>query len=687
MRCSYVLLILLASLVTVFTQEPSETPAPIREQVVVTASRTETRIGDTPASIVTLSKREIETSAAPTIDDMLRQTAGFSIFRRSSSRNANPTTQGVSLRGVGASGASRSVVLFDGVPLNDPFGGWIQWNRVSPTELDSIEVLRGGASSLYGDGGLSGAVNMLPQSHLNADVGVFGIDLFGGTQKTLSGSLFLGYRLPKKWFVDGSFGSFQTRGYKPVEESARGPVDSYAGVRSNNFRGRIARNLGEVRSIFVSPTYFGEVRSNGTGLQTNRTHIRQLVVGGDLQKGAIFRWRAYGGAQVFDQVFSSVNVTRTSELPTRVQRVPVQNAGLSMSVSKVFDDHQLIGGLDIRNVRGSSDEIAYTNGLPTSLVGPGGRQTIVGAFVQDFVKIGSKLVIVGSLRADRWSNYKAFSANRMLSTGLTTMTAFPDREESSFSPKISALFHLSDRFSLYANASRSFRSPTLNELYRSFRVGNVLTLANENLRAERSSNFEGGISFGEKRTFMRASGFWTLIDGPIANITIFTTPTLITRQRLNAVGTTRSTGIEIEGETSFKYLSLSAGYLYVDPRVLSDLPGAILVTANPTPGNLNIPQVARHQFTFQTTYTRSRWTVAVQGRTSSSQFDDDQNLFRLEPYAQIDLYASREIKEGIKVYVAVENVFNSRYSVGRTPIRTVASPINLRIGIRWNEEK
>ncbi|MEQ1643232.1 MAG: TonB-dependent receptor plug domain-containing protein, partial [Pyrinomonadaceae bacterium] len=300
MRGCYGILIFIATLGPVFAQQTTETPEPIREQVVVTASRSETRIGDTPASIVTLSKREIETSAAPTIDDMLRQTVGFSIFRRSSSRNANPTTQGISLRGVGASGASRSVILFDGVPLNDPFGGWIQWNRVSPIELESIEVLRGGASSLYGDGGLSGAVNMLP---LQDDDLAYGIDVFGGTQKTLSGSGFLSSEF-KNWLFALSGSSYQTRGYKPVEESARGPVDSYAGVRSSNFRGRLGRDLGGIGSIFLSPSYFGEVRSNGTGLQTNRTHLRQLVFGGDLQKSVAFRWRAYGGTQVFDQVFS-----------------------------------------------------------------------------------------------------------------------------------------------------------------------------------------------------------------------------------------------------------------------------------------------------------------------------------------------------------------------------------------------
>lgn len=138
-------------------------PAPLSETVQVTANRTETRIGETPASVVTLSSTELETTAAPTIDDALRQVAGFSLFRRTGSRHANPTAQGVSLRGVGASGASRSLVLFDGVPLNDSFGGWVQWNRVPPISVERIEVLRGGASSLYGDSSLSGTINILPK--------------------------------------------------------------------------------------------------------------------------------------------------------------------------------------------------------------------------------------------------------------------------------------------------------------------------------------------------------------------------------------------------------------------------------------------------------------------------------------------------------------------------------------------
>jgi hypothetical protein len=136
-------------------------PAPFSEEMTVTATRTETRLNDTAASVVTLSSAELEMTAAVTLDDALRQVAGFQLFRRAGSRTANPTTQGVSLRATGASGASRALVLADGIPLNDPFGGWINWGRVPRESVSRVEVLRGGFSHLYGSGALGGVVNIL----------------------------------------------------------------------------------------------------------------------------------------------------------------------------------------------------------------------------------------------------------------------------------------------------------------------------------------------------------------------------------------------------------------------------------------------------------------------------------------------------------------------------------------------
>jgi len=649
------------------------TPKPISEQVVVVADRSGSTIGETPASVTVLSKPDLDASAAPTLDETLRQSVGFSTFRRSGSRTSNPTTQGVSFRGTGSSGASRAAVLFDSVPLSDPFGGWVQWERVPAIAVEQVEVLRGGASSLYGDYALSGAVNIIPRKAERNHA--FSAEAFAGGQDTFSGSAFAGAGWQGFTF-DAAAAAFQTLGFVPVDKAARGPVDGFAGVRYTSFLGRAGREFGKTASIFLRPSIFGEVRTNGTGLQTNRTHIRQIVAGGKFSRRERLNaeWRAYGGTQVYDQTFSAANAARTAENLTRIQRVPAQNIGGSLIVSGVVGEHSLVGGIDARQVRGSSDEIVYSNGLATTKVGAGGRETAFGAFLRDLLRVGDKLVIAGSVRIDRWQNSRGVVSTLSLASNLSSTTLFTDRNETAFSPQAAILFHANDRFSVYASASSSFRSPTLNELYRTFRVGNVNTLANADLRAERATNAEAGANYNLRSFSIRSSVFWTKVDRAVSNVTLSVTPTLITRQRQN-VGATRSAGFEIEAQTTYRRLHLSAGYLFADSRV---------VASDPTLVGLRVPQIARHQFTFQARYHLKEWTLALQGRASGKQYDDDQNLFRLEPFAQIDLFASRRIGKRASVFAALENVSNSRYSTGRTPIRTVSSPVNFRVGFRWN---
>ena len=181
MRTAVKLWIIFLFFAPVFGQEPTPTPEPIRENVVVIADRTNSRVGDTPASVSVISNTDLKTAASPAVDETLRQSVGFSTFRRSGSRTSNPTTQGVSFRGAGSSGANRAIVLFDGVPLNDPFGGWVQWQRVSAVAIDQIEVLRGGASSLYGDYSLSGAIDIIPRKA--AERNTFSAEVFADLRR------------------------------------------------------------------------------------------------------------------------------------------------------------------------------------------------------------------------------------------------------------------------------------------------------------------------------------------------------------------------------------------------------------------------------------------------------------------------------------------------------------------------
>ncbi|MDQ2938557.1 MAG: TonB-dependent receptor plug domain-containing protein, partial [Acidobacteriota bacterium] len=283
-------------------------PATIAAQVTVAATRTETRISETAASVVILDSKDLDTTAAPTIDDALRQVPGFSLFRRSGSRTANPTTQGVSLRGLGASGASRALVLADGIPLNDPFGGWVYWDRVPRVAVSQVEVMRGGASHLYGNSALGGVVSI---STKIVEANVLSLETFHGNQSTPSASLFLSGR-KRDWRASLAGEVFSTKGYILVPPAERGPVDTRAGSRHATNTFKIERWFGKNQHIFGSSSFFGESRENGTPLQTNRTHIREFAFGGELTSVRTGNFSAcgYGGTQVYDQNFSAISVDR-----------------------------------------------------------------------------------------------------------------------------------------------------------------------------------------------------------------------------------------------------------------------------------------------------------------------------------------------------------------------------------------
>jgi outer membrane receptor protein involved in Fe transport len=159
-------------------------------------------------------------------------------------------------------------------------------------------------------------------------------------------------------------------------------------------------------------------------------------------------------------------------------------------------------------------------------------------------------------------------------------------------------------------------------------------------------------------------------------VTLSVTPSLITRQRQN-LGRTRSRGLEIDLELRpSDSLKLITGYLFVNAEVL-EFPGG-----DSLDGRM-IPQIARHQYSFQAVYAKpSLFDLTVQGRGSSRQFDDDQNLFALARYFTLDARISRRIRNGFEIFAAFENILNSKYEVGRTPLVTVGSPVTARVGFR-----
>jgi outer membrane receptor protein involved in Fe transport len=502
-----------------------------------------------------------------------------------------------------------------------------------------------------------------------------------GTQHTPDASVYAS-TLRGRWGLSVSAQTFANGGYVLVDPRERGPVDTPAASRNAYGELYVRRNFANGLFFFVRPSYFGESRRNGTPQQFNRTHVRQLAAGVSwaTTRAGLFDLRAHASTQVFDQSFTSVAADRASETPTRLQRVPAQGSGLSFQWSRSAGArHAFVAGLEASEVRGASDELVYVAGRPVSLVGAGGRARTVGLYARDAVRVTDRLVVTPGARFDRWRNYRAQQTTRALAgTSAPAVVSFDERVETAFSPQLAAVFRLSDSLSLNATFARAFRAPTLNELYRSFRVGNVVTLADETLSAERLTSGEAGLLFTSSRRGVaaRAGFFWADVTRPVANVTLSVTPALITRQRRN-LGRTRTRGFEAEFEKRLGGgWTVSAGYLFADARVAR-------FPADPALEGRRVPQVARQQFNFQLRYAdRGPLSFGLQGRASGAQFDDDQNLLRLGGYFTLDAFASRRLARGVEAFAAAENLTGRRYEVGRTPVLTLGPPAFLRVGLR-----
>ncbi|MGH9326600.1 MAG: TonB-dependent receptor [Terriglobia bacterium] len=654
--------------------------AHLAQQVTVTAARTKELVSKTAGSVVVLSRERLNSAAALTLDGKLSEIPGFSLYRRFDSSVANPTTQGVSLLGLGASGASRSLVLEDGFPLNDPFGAWVYWDRVPTEAVERIEVAEGGASDLYGSDALGGVVNIITRTANHSE---FSLDTSYGNENTPDAS-FWGTLVRGRWGVDLGAEGFNTDGYILVPQDIRGKVDTAAGSNHTNLTLTLHRQFSNHSRAFVRGTVLGEARKNGTPVQTNRTHLREVAAGTDWQSALLgeISVRGYGEAQTFDQNFSAIAPSRNSESLVDLQRVPAQEAGFSVQWTRTLGSWQTwVAGVEGQSVRGASNDLIYFSGKANKATGAGGRQNIDGLFGEDIIRAGSKWVFTVSARLDDWRNDRALSTTRPLVTpGPIQVTYFPARSSTAFSPRVSVLRQLTPSLSVYASANRAFRAPTLNELYRPFRVGNVETLANSNLGAEHLTGAETGMTWipRGRRLRVHASFFWSRINQPIANVTIASTPSLITDQRQN-LGSTLSQGIEVEAESEITpSLMLSGGYQFADAKILSFPTDAALV-------GLFVPQIPRNALTFEARYTKpSLLTLALQGRYLGVQYDDVLNQYPLSPAFTLDVLASHPIGNRAEVYAAFENITDDRYQAARVPYTQVGPPVLARIGFRFN---
>jgi outer membrane receptor protein involved in Fe transport len=650
------------------------------EQVVVSATRSEMKLSEVPGSAIALSTEDITANPGLTLDDVLRQVPGFALYRRSSSRVANPTTQGVSLRGLGASGPSRALVLEDGVPVVDPFGGWVYWDQVPRAELSSVEVFRGGESNLYGSDALGGVIQMFTRVPSGP---AFSIDTSYGSANTPDLSAWGGTKI-SRWDFEAGTDMSRTDGYTLVTPSQRGLVDTDANSKHATVDAGVGYQISETGRAFLRGTFFDESRNNGTPLQKNSTGTGVGVAGINTSIGDhdFFTARISGQVEGYDQTFSSIASNREHEALTNIQHVPSQEAAASAQWNHELKKHTLIGGVEFQEVMGASDEQLFSALPPGKHFAnniAGGRQRSTGLFGEDIFRINDRWTVIAGARWDDWSNLNGNTVRISVPSGTAAGQFFPNRNETSFSPRLSVMRNLGSNAAVWVSGYRAFRAPTLNELYRSFRQGTALTENNPALRAEHLTGAETGLrttAFNQKFE-SRATVFWADIVNPVTNVTLSSIPTLTTRQRQN-LGRIRSLGGELDGIVHVSNtIQISAGYQFTHSYVENSTQSLV--------GKL-VPEVPQHQLTWEARYWNPRRIMlSVEGRFASSQFDDDLNTLVLGRYYVMDLFVGREFRGGFVPYVAIENLLNDRYPVAfALPVQNLGPPILARIGIRYD---
>ncbi|MBI4485842.1 MAG: TonB-dependent receptor [Acidobacteria bacterium] len=677
-------------------------PAPLLETVTVTPTRGEQMAGNVPASVHVLTGEEIHRSPAVVADDVLRQIPTFSLFRRTSSLSSHPTAQGVSLRGVGPSGVSRTLVLVDGVPFNDPFGGWVYWTRVPLESVERIEVVDGPSSSLYGNYAMGGVINIVssrptrrtvefkPQfgSRDSRKADFFASDVWGNVGVAVEGS----------WF--------RTDGFPIVKASERGLIDNNATARFSNVIVKLEYSPTDRVQASFRAGRFREERGNGKILEVNDTAWTSLSGGVRIQMpdASSLQASVFADFERFHSTFLAVTppsptvAARSIVRLTTDQHVPTNAAGGMLQWSRALGRSQyLSAGADWRWVDGDSQEDAF-NAAPGAVTPPvqpgvlalkrvsGGTQRSVGGFVQDILAPLPRLTLTISARADHWRNYDAHNLETNVPSGTPTANnrLLPVASKTMVSPRLAALYHVTDRINLWGGVGTGFRAPTLNELYRQFRVGTVLTLANELLGPERLVGAEAGLTVTPARHItIRSTWFDNRVENPVSNVTLSAVGAGVTQQRQN-LGRTRIRGLQNDVEVRVgSSWRISGAYLFNRATVVA-------FAANPGLVDKFLPQVPRHRGSVRVAYANARYVTAALGvQFIGTQFDDDLNARAvpgrsqagLPGYAVADVTLSRALHRNLDMFFGVQNLFDREYIVGTLPT-TIGSPRLINGGVR-----
>jgi outer membrane receptor protein involved in Fe transport len=631
-----------------------------------------------------ITRREIARAPSHALDQLLKDIPGVQLFRRSDARSGHPTSQGVTLRALGGNASSRALLVLDGVPQADPFGGWVNWPAYDPQDLDEIRIVRGGGSVANGPGALAGTIEMTSR----ADRGLSG-ELDGGSRDSLEARARAGFDFGGGVLSISGRGE-RGDGFVPVTAATRGSADEPAPYRQWSGRARWAAPLGGATELQANLAGFHDWRTRGTAFSANRTNGADAslrLVG----RGA-WRWSALGYWQWRNLMSSFASVTDGRTQASRValqDSVPSRGLGGSVELRPPMPDGiELRIGADARRTSGESRELySYVVGAPTRRRFAGGESGTAGAFTEATAELGAATLTAGA-RLDRWAIGDGHLLERTIATG-AVLTDVHDPSRTGWLPTARGgiAARLGGGIGVRSAAYLGWRMPTLNELFRPFRAGADATAANPALDPERLAGIEAGVDYSSGGLRLSLTGFVNRLKDAIANVTLGDGPGLFPgvgfvpaggkysqRQNVEAV---RVRGIEASAEWAGGPWSVRAAASLTHARMEGSGAAVFLEGLRPT-------QTPNFSASMAVGWQRGAKAAQIIVRRVGAQYDDDLNTDTLKGATTVDAFASWPLTRRVELVARGENLTDALVMAGIGGDGSIerATPRTLWIGIR-----
>lgn len=627
--------------------------------IIITGSALPEAKAERLYAVERITRREIDQAPSDALDQLLKDVPGVQLFRRSDSHSGHPTSQGVTLRSLGGNASSRALLMLDGVPQTDPFGGWINWPAYDPANLSDIRVIRGGGSVAFGPGALAGTIEMTSR----ADQGGSG-ELDIGSRDSLEARARMGLAVGRG-VLSVSGREERSDGFVPITSGTRGPADKRAPYEEWSSRVRWLAPIAASTELQASIDGFHDWRTRGTDFSADRTNGADASV--RLVGSGSWQWSVLGYWQWRNFRSSTAGLSPGRTVARRVllqDSVPSYGLGGSIEIRPPMPDGiELRFGGDARRTTGETRELAnYVAGDPTKRRRAGGETWTSGAFAELSAQIAG-MTVGGGARIDHWQVADGHLFEQTIATGAVTRDELdPKRQGWLPTARGGIVIPVKRGLSLRGAAYLGWRMPTLNELFRPFRAGTDATAANPNLDPERLAGAETGLQFALGPWRLSATGFLNRLSNAIANVTLghgpgnfpevgFVAAGGTYRQREN-ISSVNVRGIEASAEWVRGPWALRASASITNAKLETRGAAAFLNGLRPA-------QTPIFAAILSASWEKDGKGAELDLHRVGGQFEDDLNSRMLKPATTLDASASWPLRHRLQIVARAENITNS----------------------------